>query len=632
MELSLVAQFDELRRSCDVLRDGAAEIEFLRFVQLQDECRTQWLKLTEETQRLQREQDNALRSISNLESKLFHARKLLETESKARRLAEKECDTMEHKMMAVFDIVRNEQTLRDETRVRLAQYAAEPSRKSRHGHSHLDREMENNFNSSGSFMCDLSLTQSEDDLLEPLKVQAKRKTWKKHRPSYTNNNNSFKSPQPPEVKRVEINSAATTKDYGRVGVEGEIIAHAKVSVPTGIDGGPILAESTFRTTAPQQQQQHLAVPLSSCPSPSSTAATVINVAPTVDLKQTPTKAIIQRQHDLCGKTFLTSDTCNQCQERIRFGSNGLRCRGCKANFHSYCRDKISFPCAPQQAKGSARRGTVAATAAGATPQAPGALSLLEDYCPSSSPRIPALIVHCVSEIENRGLAEVGLYRMSGAERDVRTLKEKFLRGKSIPALGQLDIHVLCGCIKDFLRTLREPLIPASLLPEFSRIVANNPSPNKERVREQMCQIIERMPTANRDTLAFLMLHFQRVAQSAATMMPVDNLSRVFGPTICGYSRPDLGMQDTFAETIVQFSIVQTMLSIATDYWSQFITLQTGSNTDVENIPPAPNTQRNVGQQPSMVDKARYQETPILRRPRKDRKYYATPPYRTSKEN
>lgn len=39
--------------------------------------------------------------------------------------------------------------------------------------------------------------------------------------------------------------------------------------------------------------------------------------------------------------------------------------------------------------------------------------------------IPSLIVHCVNEIENRGLNEVGLYRVSGAEKDVRSLRVIF---------------------------------------------------------------------------------------------------------------------------------------------------------------------------------------------------------------
>lgn len=40
----------------------------------------------------------------------------------------------------------------------------------------------------------------------------------------------------------------------------------------------------------------------------------------------------------------------------------------------------------------------------------------------SSPMVPSLIVHCIREIESRGLGEVGIYRVPGSERDVRALK------------------------------------------------------------------------------------------------------------------------------------------------------------------------------------------------------------------
>uniref|UniRef100_A0A182J469 Rac GTPase-activating protein 1 n=1 Tax=Anopheles atroparvus TaxID=41427 RepID=A0A182J469_ANOAO len=639
MELSLVAQFDEFRRSCDVLRDGTAEVEFLRFAQLQDECRMQWLKSIEEAQRLQRELDNALRSITNLESKLFHARKLLETETKARKHAENERDMMEGKMQDVFEIVRNEHTLRDVTRERLAEFERVPRRRSRHGHaqhSELNGGMDNDINSTGSFLVDLSLTQSEDDFLEPLKAQTKRKSWKKHRPSY-NNNTSFKVPQePPRQKAVEINSTATTMEPRGL---GEIIAHAKVTVPTGNDGGPILAESTFRTAAPQQSH---APGVTSCASSNSTAATIVN-APVAAPTEKPElkKTIIQRQHDLASKTYIASDTCNQCQERIRFGYNGLKCRECKATFHLYCREKISFPCVPQSQTKNGRRGTAstAATNAPNTPQAGASPFMLEDFCPSSSPRIPALIVHCVSEIEDRGLTEEGLYRVSASEREVRALKEKFLRGKTIPTLGQIDVHILCGCVKDFLRTLREPLIPVSLFPEFKNFATSISDPGiSQRNLDLLCQLIERMPEPNRDTLAFLMLHFQRVAHaSERTKMSFENLARVFAPTLVGYSRPDLDLNGMCAETYIQFIILQSMLHISTDYWSRFIMLQS-TNEKLDG-----NTRANVGAPtprrggeggaPSAVtlEKERRFETPILRRPRKDRKYYATPPYKTSKD-
>lgn len=81
-----------------------------------------------------------------------------------------------------------------------------------------------------------------------------------------------------------------------------------------------------------------------------------------------------------------------------------------------------------------------------------------------------------------------------------------MRGKTVPPLHSIDVHVLCGCIKDFLRNLREPLIPTSQWPDFSNATQN---PSDSSVMRGIYEAIEKMPPANRDTLAFLMQHFLR---------------------------------------------------------------------------------------------------------------------------
>lgn len=56
-------------------------------------------------------------------------------------------------------------------------------------------------------------------------------------------------------------------------------------------------------------------------------------------------------------------------------------------------------------------------------------------------------------------SQAGLYRLSGADRTVKELKEKFLRGKTVPVLSKVDdIHAITGLLKDFLRNLKEPLL------------------------------------------------------------------------------------------------------------------------------------------------------------------------------
>ena len=79
----------------------------------------------------------------------------------------------------------------------------------------------------------------------------------------------------------------------------------------------------------------------------------------------------------------------------------FKCKECRAISHPECRREVQLPCVPI---GSATK----------TPQKPGVGRILSDYTPLSNPMVPAIIVYCINEIEDRGLEEVGLYRVPGA--------------------------------------------------------------------------------------------------------------------------------------------------------------------------------------------------------------------------
>lgn len=131
---------------------------------------------------------------------------------------------------------------------------------------------------------------------------------------------------------------------------------------------------------------------------------------------------------------------------------------------------------------------------------------LADYVPAQHPMVPALIQHCVNEIEIRGLEQVGLYRVPGPEREVKDLKDKFLRGKGVPNLTRYDIHSICGCVKDFLRSLQEPIVGRWFWRDFA-LAAEITDPIKKQAEIE--RIINDLPPPNQDTLSFMLLHLQR---------------------------------------------------------------------------------------------------------------------------
>ena len=85
-------------------------------------------------------------------------------------------------------------------------------------------------------------------------------------------------------------------------------------------------------------------------------------------------------------------------------------------------------------------------------------------------------------------------------------QDKFLRGKGVPNLSKEDIHVICGTLKDFLRSLREPLILRTYWHDF---VQATEIADPEDARAALYQVISELPQPNRDTLATLILHLQQ---------------------------------------------------------------------------------------------------------------------------
>ncbi|NXR09518.1 RGAP1 protein, partial [Semnornis frantzii] len=281
------------------------------------------------------------------------------------------------------------------------------------------------------------------------------------------------------------------------------------------------------------------------------------------------------------------EPCGVCGSRIRFGKAAVKCRQCQLLLHVKCREQCPSLCMPQPRYH-------------AWPHA----GVLADFAPHTPPLVPLLVVQCVTEVEKRGLTETGLYRVPGAEQLVREWKRRLLQaGGVLPALSSVsDIHVVCGVLKDFLRGLKEPLVTFSLHPAFLQAAD---IPDAAACSTALCQLVSKLPPANRDTLAFLMLHLLRVSNSLDCKMDVFNLSRVFGPTLVGHSSanptPLVIMEDTPRQCKVRgvseiwsvsgcchhshppslsVQVVARLLALPPDFWKGFVGVKQ------ENLAPA----------------------------------------------
>jgi len=290
------------------------------------------------------------------------------------------------------------------------------------------------------------------------------------------------------------------------------------------------------------------------PQPSAPPLNMMNTptAGTPSVKRTFSNAgtMPTRQHNFVQKKNLSGkDKCAPCDKKLKFGKTCLKCQDCGVACHPECKLDVPLPCirgvnrTPTNKQGN----------------------FLANYTPMEHPMVPPLLVVCVREIEERGLDEVGLYRVPGNESDSNEILDKLMPSKGqTPNLSKYEIHAVTSCVKKFLRSLKEPVIPLSLWNVFVDAACHSDNPDAAII-----QAISELPLPNRDTLAYLMIHFQTVAENYSTnKMGKDNVSLVLAPTIVGNSSSDPMAQ--LYEKDSQMKVMTTLMAISSDFWIKFL--------------------------------------------------------------
>lgn len=307
---------------------------------------------------------------------------------------------------------------------------------------------------------------------------------------------------------------------------------------------------------------------------------------------------LNRPHSFTSKPVLRMELCGYCGRRITFGRSALRCVVCRLVVHPDCKSQLIQTCIPPNTPRtplSSFNGRTPATSPKRaanmpvtpysrgnppTPSSPtlthrfGARNLnLAELCPKDQyPRIPALVIRCVTEVLARGMHTVGLYRVSGSEKQVRELYEKFF-GKVPPVLARVeDIHVVCGCLKMFLRSLTEPLVTYEQRSVLAAVSEGARLGDPDAV-QHVINVLDALPAPNRDTLSYIMLHLKSIAQVPDCQMGEENLAKVFGPTLVGYSCPEPQLMQTVTETRTQQAVLRLLFSVPEHIYSAIVTRQ-----------------------------------------------------------
>nr|XP_048687947.1 rac GTPase-activating protein 1 isoform X2 [Caretta caretta] len=558
--LNLRNLFDQLMHQSEFLNEGN-EYQFIQLAKNFEEFRKKWQKADHELARYKDLLMKTETECSALDVKLKHARNQVDVEIKRRQRAEADCEKL---LLLMFSALQERQIqLIRELLMCDASGSIQLSEEQKSALAFLNRphlstggsgnRRLSTIDESGSILSDISFDKTDESLdWDSSLVKAVRLKKREKRRS----SRQFIEGPPGPLKKTR--SIGSTVDQGNE----SIVAKTTLMVPN--DGGPIEAISTIQTIPYHLRSRRKTGTASLQPwnSDSSLGSRQLEPRSETDGSNTPQSNGGMRLHEFVSKTVIKPESCVPCGKRIKFGKLSLKCRDCRVVTHPECRDRCPLPCIPTLTGTPVRIGE----------------GTLVDFVPMTPPMIPSIIVHCVNEIEQRGLRETGLYRISGCDRTVKELKEKFLRGKTVPLLSKVDdIHAICGLLKDFLRSLKEPILTFRLNKTFMEAAEILDEDNSVAA---MYQAVGELPQANRDTLAFLMIHLQRVAQSPDTKMDITNLSKVFGPTIVAHAVPDPDPMTLLQDTKRQPKVVERLLSLPVEYWSQFMMVEQ------ENIDPA----------------------------------------------
>uniref|UniRef100_A0A1A8QQK1 Rac GTPase-activating protein 1 n=1 Tax=Nothobranchius rachovii TaxID=451742 RepID=A0A1A8QQK1_9TELE len=542
--LSLQGLHDKLRTQVDILSENI-EPNFIQMVQNFEDCRHKWLRTEQELGSCKEMLTKAEMERGSLDVKLKHARNQVDVEIRRRQKAEADCEILERQIQLIRDLLTSEGStnsiqLSAEQRSALAFLNTNTQ-----GTATLNTSRRLvTIDESASILSDISFDKTDDSL--DWDSSTVRTVRLKKREKRRSSRNLIDGP-PVLSKR--------SRSTGRTSERGNEALGTKTTVTVAANGGPV--DSFSIETVPYWTRSRRKTAAMEWVSSSVGSEDALKPPDNPEKEVRPEPSTPQgkggvRLHEFVSKTVIKPESCVPCGKRIKFGKISLKCRDCRVVSHPECRDRCPLPCIPNL---------------GGTPVKIGE-GVLADYVSDASPMIPPLVVHCVNEIEQRGLHEAGLYRLSGADRTIKDLKEKFLRSKTVPVLSKVDdVHAITGLLKDFLRNLKEPLLTFRLNRAFMDAAEVSDDDNS---KAQMYQTISNLPQPNRDTLAFLVLHLKKVAESLETKMDISNLARVFGPTIVGHavSNPDpmTILQDTKRQPLV----VERLLVLPVEYWAQFV--------------------------------------------------------------
>ncbi|CAI2349344.1 unnamed protein product [Caenorhabditis sp. 36 PRJEB53466] len=271
--------------------------------------------------------------------------------------------------------------------------------------------------------------------------------------------------------------------------------------------------------------------------------------------------IAHRTHTFVDGGINPMRKCDKCDALIL--AKSFKCTDCHQVVHKDCSSRLRLPCIP--------RPKAVMTPKSAGRNYPKVQYTLQDFCTSAKPMIPSSVVHCVVALEARGLTTEGIYRVPGSTKTVSALLEELRSAKSVPNVALHDVEVIADTLKRFLRELRDPLIPRSSRQELisaAKTYWTDPDNGRLALNRVICEL----PQANRDTLAYLFIHWRKVISRAEfNNMNIDNMARILSVAVMGPMKSVLQSSQTEARYLQDCErTLKALFEFDDGYWQRFL--------------------------------------------------------------
>eukprot|EP01125_Pyxidicula_operculata_P001355 TRINITY_DN11255_c0_g1_i1.p1 TRINITY_DN11255_c0_g1~~TRINITY_DN11255_c0_g1_i1.p1 ORF type:complete len:883 (-),score=257.20 TRINITY_DN11255_c0_g1_i1:510-3158(-) len=181
--------------------------------------------------------------------------------------------------------------------------------------------------------------------------------------------------------------------------------------------------------------------------------------------------------------------------------------------------------------------------------------------------VPKLVMKCAEYVLKYGTDVQGIFRLSGQAGQIAKYTEEFDLGEDVEFPPELDVHVVTGILKSWLRALPEPALPCDLYNDFLAAAALSESLIKT--------VLNKVPPKHLDLVSYLCKFLNHMCKyGSITSMEAPNIAIVFGPNML--RRRDDNSAAGLAETPMVLKVIQVLI---TNYYQLF------PNEAVLDLPP-----------------------------------------------